>query len=437
MPDTETGALHRAAAAFERIATLLLRGRVDPETPWPGVRLFLVWVLLRLIVVATLTFAPFVMNDVNYYGTVISGQASPGFPGTLREYPVPALWVLKVPAVLAHDDVGAYGWWFVLIMLVVDGLFLLALQRIARAPRAVTAWLVAGLAIGPLLVLRFDLITGAAVAVALLVVLSRPRLAAALVVVAAGIKLWPGVLVGLVGAAAVRRRPYVAAAAVASVVLVLAAAATHGWSRLLTPLAYQTDRGLQVESLAAFPSMVLWALHVDGFAVDYPASLAFEISGPGTAFAGAISTLASVAALAWTLWATAALWRRRATPDLVTVAGWALLSCISLLVLSNKVFSPQYLTWMLPLVVVVLAVTREQAARTCTYLALAAAIAAQVLYPWLYTSLIEQEPGVGNLLAVAFVGVRLALVCAVAAIATRRAWQLIRVDQPAEDRVPG
>lgn len=431
-----TSVLDRATAAAERGVTRVLRGRTDPDAAWTTVRLLVVWLLTRLVVVIVVPLAPFVVNDVNYFATVITGQAEPGFPGTLREYPVPALWVLQIPAILSGNEITAYGWWFVFLMLVVDGLFLFALHRLGRSPRAVTAWLVAGVAIGPMLVLRFDLITGAAVAVALLVAVPRPRLAGALMVLATGIKLWPGVLVGLVGAATRRRAAYVVAAATTSVVLILAAGLTAGWDRLLTPLSYQTNRGLQVESLAAFPSMVLWALHVDGFAVDYPASLAFEITGPRVAVAGAVSTLASAVALAWTLWTTAMLWRRTPSPDVVVAAAWALLSCVSLLVLSNKVFSPQYMVWLLPLVVVVLAVTRDQAARTCTYLILAAAVAAQALYPWLYTSVTEHQPGVGNIVAVALVGVRLALVCAVAWIATRRTWQLVRADAPAAEPAP-
>ena len=160
------GALDRASAAAERGATLVLRGHADPDSPWQPVRLVIVWLLTRLVVVMIVPVAPFVVGDVNYYATVLTGQADADFPGTLREYPVPALWVLKLPAILAGNEIKAYGWWFVFVMIVVDGLFLLALQRIGRSPRAVTAWLVAGVAIGPLLVLRFDLLTGAAVAVA-------------------------------------------------------------------------------------------------------------------------------------------------------------------------------------------------------------------------------------------------------------------------------
>jgi hypothetical protein len=245
--------------------------------------------------------------------------------------------------------------------------------------------------------------------------------------VAIGIKLWPAVLVGLVGAPSRRRRAYVVTAVGASALIVLLSIASYGWDRLLTPLAYQTGRGLQVESLAAFPSLVLWALGVDGFVIDYPAaSLAFEVSGPGTAVAALLATLGTVVVLLWALWCTARLWLQEGGERLLTAAAWATLSVACLLVLTNKVFSPQYMAWLVPVAVAVLALDRGVRARTAAYLMLGAAVAAQVLFPWLYPSITGPDAVDGSLLAVAVIGIRLALVIAVAWIATRRAWQLVR-----------
>lgn len=426
MPASATGVLDRTTGAVERGVTLVLRGRTDPDSPWQPIRLLIVWLLTRLVVVGMIAVAPLVVTDVNYYGTVITGQAGPDFPGSLREYPVPALWLLSVPGILSGGDLTAYGWWFFGVMLLVDGAFLLALAALGSNPRAVTAWLAAGLAIGPLLHLRFDLATGAAVGVALLVAATRPRVAAVLMTVAIGIKLWPAVLVGLVGAPARRRRVYVATIALASVLIVAISLVAHGWDRLLSPLEYQTGRGLQVESLAAFPSLLLWALGVDGFVVEYPAvSLAYEVSGPGTAVAALVSTLGTLVVLGWALWSTARLWLQKGGDQMLAAASWATLSVACLLVLTNKVFSPQYLAWLVPVAVAVLALDRTARARTAAYLMLGAAVAAQVLFPWLYPSVTGPDPVDGTLLAVVLIGIRLALVVAVAWIATRRAWQLI------------
>ncbi len=431
MSATTPGALDRAMAALERGITVVLRGRTDPDARWRGVRLLILWLLTRLVVVVLVPLAPYVVNDVNYYATVITGQADADFPGTLREYPVPAIWWLTIPSLLAGGEIKPYGWWFVFLMLCVDGAFLTVLQRVGRSPRAVTAWLAAGVLIGPLLLLRFDLLTGALVGTALLLAVPRPRLAAALTVLAAGVKLWPGIFVGLVAAAGPRRRPAVVAAGATSVVLVLAAAATTGWDRLLTPLAYQTDRGLQIESLFALPAMVLWSLGVDGYVVDYPASLSFEVSGPGTAALGALATVATAASLVWVLGTTAALWRRATHPGLLTGAAWAMLSGVCLLVLSNKVFSPQYMAWLLPIVVVLLAVTGEARARTSAYLMLCAAATAQALYPWLYDAVTSTHATALSPVAVALIALRLVLVCLVAVIATRRTWQILRESRAA------
>jgi hypothetical protein len=423
----ETSLLSRYTAGAERVLTLVLRGMTPADTPWRGVRLIIVWLLTRLAVMFLLAMTRVAVNDVNYYATVTTGNAPPDFPGTLREYPVPAVWWLTLPALLGGGDITAYGWWFVFLMLAIDGLFLLVIQRLG-SPRAVTAWLAAAPLLGPMLLLRFDLLTGAAVATALLVVVARPRIAALLMVGAAAVKLWPAALVGIVAAASPRRRTFVVVTVVASVVLVAVVLAAYGGERFLSPLRYQSQRGIQVESLFAVPFMVLWALHVNGFDVTYGTSLAWEIGGPGTGVALVLSTLATLAAGGWTLWMTASLWRRPRRPDLLTAVAWATLSAACLLILSNKVFSPQYLAWLLPVVVVVVAVTDERLARTCAYLTLTAALAAQVLYPWTYDWIIIPGHWAANLTAVALAGARLALVGAVAWIATARAFELLVAD---------
>jgi hypothetical protein len=173
MSETTPGRLDRAMAALEHGVTVVLRGRTDPDARWRGVRLLILWLLTRLVVVVLVPLAPYVVNDVNYYATVITGQADADFPGTLREYPVPAIWWLTIPSLLAGGEIKPYGWWFVFLMLCVDGAFLTVLQRVGRSPRAVTAWLAAGVLIGPLLLLRFDLLTGALVGTALLLAVPR------------------------------------------------------------------------------------------------------------------------------------------------------------------------------------------------------------------------------------------------------------------------
>ncbi len=428
MPDAATSSLAKFADGVERVVTVVLRGSTPPDAQWKAVRLTTVWLLTRLAVMVLLSITGAVVNDVNYFANVTTGNAPPGYPGTLREYPVPAVWWLTIPAVLGGGDITAYGWWFVFMLLAVDGLFLVAVQRLGT-PRAVTAWLSAAPLLGPMLLLRFDLVTGAAVAVALLLVVTRPKLAALLLVTATAVKLWPAALVGIVAAASPRRRTFIAVTVVASVVLIAVVLAAYGGERFLSPLRYQSQRGIQVESLFAVPFMVLWALHVGGFDVTYGTSLAWEIDGPGTGIALALSTVATLAAGVWTLWLTASLWRRPRRPDLLTAVAWATLSAACLLILSNKVFSPQYLAWLLPVAVVVVAVTGERLARTCAYLTLTAALAAQLLYPWAYDWISDLRPGVGNLLAVALACVRLVLVAAVAWIATARALELLAADE--------
>ena len=57
--------------------------------------------------------------------------------------------------------------------------------------------------------------------------------------------------------------------------------AVGGWSRLWSPLAYQADRGLQIESVSATPVMVRFAADPDGYRVCfYSPFKAYEITGP-------------------------------------------------------------------------------------------------------------------------------------------------------------
>ena len=436
MPDAATSSLARFATGIEHVVTVVLRGSTPPDSPWNAVRLTIVWLLTRLAVMVLMSITGAVVNDVNYFANVTTGHAPPGDPGTLREYPVPAVWWLTIPAVLAGGDITAYGSWFVFLLLAVDGLFLVAVQRFGT-PRAVTAWLCAAPFLGPMLLLRFDLVTGAAVAVALLLVVPKPKLAALLLVTATAVKLWPAALVGIVAAASPRRRMFVFVTIASSAVLVAVVLAAYGGERFLSPLRYQSQRGIQVESLLAVPFMVLWALHIDGFDVRFGTSLSWEIGGPGTGDALALSTLATLAAGVWTLWMSASLWRRPWRPDLLTAVAWATLSAACLLILSSKVFSPQYLAWLLPVVVVVVAVTGERSARTCAYLTLTAALAAQVLYPWEYGWIIVPGHWAANLAAVALAGVRLVLVGAVAWIATARALDLLATEAASTIEQPG
>lgn len=89
----------------------------------------------------------------------------------------------------------------------------------------------------------------------------------------------------------------------------------------MSPLAYQRDRGLQVESPAAAPAMVARALEPGRYVVGYSDFQAYEVSGPGVHL---------LLVLGWTWLVAAALVLRSALVVWLGVdafrAAWALLA---------------------------------------------------------------------------------------------------------------
>ena len=71
-----------------------------------------------------------------------------------------------------------------------------------------------------------------------------------------------------------------------------------GWSRLISPLTWQSDRGLQIESIWATPLMLARALRPDQWIVDISQYQAYEIFGPGVDAWVMISSIATLLGLA-------------------------------------------------------------------------------------------------------------------------------------------
>lgn len=134
---------------------------------------------------------------------------------------------------------------------------------------------------------------------------------------------------------------------------------TRGWWRVLSPLAYQEERGMQVESVLATPLVWLARLHPDTWTVRYAESNSFEVFGPESTLQkfAAIASVLTVCTLAYGVCVAVrlALSNHEARPALVRRL-W--LGLAVLLVVSSKVFSPQYLLWLLPLVAVMVALDR-------------------------------------------------------------------------------
>jgi hypothetical protein len=211
-------------------------------------------------------------------------------------------------------------------------------------------------------------------------------------------KLWPGVLAaGLVGG--LRRRStwlrvgaFVAALAVLCALVVLLA----GPERLTSPLTYQSDRGLQAESVLATPAMVAAAVAgtdaagTSRWSIGYAASKSYEIEGPGVEVLTTVSTVLMAAMILFALgWAVTRLIRDDWSRERALAFSAAM---IMLVIVTNKVFSPQYLTWIAPLTAVALLAYRRRIVSVIAVELLVTAALTTVVYPSLYDWIIAVPP---------------------------------------------
>lgn len=312
------------------------------------------WVIARIMLGFIIFRDHSPRGDVAYYFYGILGND----PSMMTEYPHAGTWPVEVLTALIGDHIDAFYIAFVLMCMLVDALFLaLVLSNHHANPRVWIAgwfWIFFGTLTGQVFYMRLDIFPALTVAAAAACLVRWPNIASALLAFATTMKLWPGVLAaGLVGRFS-NRKSWLRLLSFFTALVALCAitVVTSGWQRLLSPLTYQSDRGLQIESVFATPFVYQAFCEPTRWEMGYAESKSFEISGPGVDQAIAWSTYSMSAviafALAWALWRfLAGGWNPRST-----IAFFGVM--ILLLVITNKVFSPQYIVWFAPLLAVAL-----------------------------------------------------------------------------------
>jgi Glycosyltransferase family 87 len=306
-------------------------------------------------------FGKWLYGDVRFYegwGALVANHQVP-YRDFRLEYPPGAVPVFVLPVYLRKlfGYHGTYYTWFRAEMLAIALLTLAAtawaLARL-RAPRrrayaALGFVAVAPALLGPMTLARYDLWpTLFAVAGVAALLAGRPVLACALLGAGTVVKVFPIVLVPLAllelwrqGRVRAAARGLAAAVVVAAVSIVpFLAVAPHG---LAWALHRQISRPLQVESLGA--AVFVAAHQVAGLHLHVVKSAGSDnLVGPGTNAAGVVSGIATVLALL----ALYALYLRseRGGEQLVLACVAAVTAYVAL----AKVFSPQYLIWLMPLV---------------------------------------------------------------------------------------
>ena len=207
----------------------------------------------------------------------------------------------------------------------------------------------APLALGSVVVSRFDLWPAALTVLALAATLRRRwELSAVLIGTAFAAKLWPAVLVPLVAIWIVRSEGGRAAARW----LALAAATAAAWFLpfvVLSPggMAHsfhtQFARPLQLESLGA--AVLIARHHLTGTRLFVETSYGSQnVIGPGAHTAAIVTSVVAVLALAAVYVAFA-----RLSPDTDELLRYAS-AAVAVTLAFGKVFSPQFLIWLIPLV---------------------------------------------------------------------------------------
>ncbi|MDQ1247679.1 MAG: hypothetical protein QG597_2050 [Actinomycetota bacterium] len=344
-----------------------------------------------------------VINDVRLYATWATDLWSGAFPALdpMWQYPPLAAPLFMLGAVAPDATVGFIG-----LAFLADAAAMIALLVAARrSGRFAGAWLWAGAAliVGPVFLTRFDVFPTAAVMAGLLIVATRPAFAGALIGLGAALKVWP-----LLAMSALRRAALPAGIAGFATVLVLTSAAMWAWfgANAVAFLSGQSERGLQVESVAALPFVVGHA-----FGADVPSRFRYGSMELDVVGAGAAATVATVVGLVLLAWVAVA--RLRGRLDHLPGADVAF-TAVLISVVTSRVFSPQYSIWLVGIGAVCLTSARTRMRLPVLLVSLAAVIT-QVIYPPLYAELIAGFP-----LATTLQVARIALVVAALAIALRR-----------------
>ncbi len=315
------------------------------------------------------------------------------------EYPPGALPMFALPGLVSHggqdqDVKPGFRRTFETLMWMCGAIALIAMALTLRViggalwgPLLFAA--LAPLALGTVILSRFDLWPAALAASAVAAIVSaRFRLGHILLGLATAAKLYPGVLIPLAVAYAWKRRGrdegFVCIALTvgvfALVVLPFVALAPHGvWESLKV----QLERPLQVESLGA--AFLLVAHNVFGFALTGETSHGSQnVAGGAAHVLAAVSSIVQAGVLLWIWWAFA---RGPATAAALVRASAA---AVCAFVAFGKVLSPQFLIWLIPVVPLV----RGRRGVWASVLLLAALVLTQIWFPFRYFRLaLDFEPG--------------------------------------------
>jgi len=383
-----------------------------------------------LLVVLNLTAQGLPLGDVTLVYRVWAENAAAEY--VRMGIDVPWVYPILAFAPMAASLVFGPEWygqtWLAIVVLLDAAAFavLLGTRRLSRTRRIAAWWWLGFLALlGPIALGRIDAITVPLAITGMLWAAGRPRIAAVLLTIAMWVKVWPAaVLAALVVASRKRWEVVTATLALSAGIIGVSLLAGSGLNAVGF-VVEQAGRGLQIEA----PLAVAWMWQIAAGSTDVEVVynreiLTFQISGPGAEVAASATMPLMALGVAVVLALGIRAVRRGAAfgrlfPPLA-------LSFVVVLMLANKVGSPQFVTWLAAPVVLGLVFGPR---RFLVPAALAAAVAllTQVIYPYWYGWLMAANPG----FVLVLTG-KVALLIALLVWGIRALWQAGRAREPIE-----
>jgi len=345
------------------------------------------------------------------------------------QYPPGAALVILLPGVLP--------WSYLVSFYVLCGVFdLLATVLLVRAGgrrgrsfQGAWVWVVGAPLLGPTVYCRYDIIVTAIAVAGLLVLMRRPALGGVLLGLGGLLKIWP--LLALIGTPRGRRtrRAWTAAAASAASIGFLLTAGMNGAFEFLK---FQTERGIEIESLGALPLHFarLWGNWHGTVTMNYGSA---EMLGPWVPVITKVMMALTLLGFGWLL-----LWRLRAKRWQAATMYDAALCALLIFTLTSRVISPQYLIWLVGLAAVCMTV-RGSSQRPVVVMVLATTVLTTVEFPILFNQ-VNHSQFWGVLVLTA----RNLLLLVATVVSARRLWRSTRrpdsaatVVLPQAEQAPG
>jgi hypothetical protein len=379
--------------------------------PWAAyATIVITWLATRAYGVISVDLTPWMLNDLDIYRGWLAPLRGGGFPvgDPAWQYPPGIAPLFLTAGALAVD----FRWAFTLVILAFDATLMAVLlsahaRASSRSLRGPWLWAAAGLVVGSIMFVRFDVVP-TLFAVLAIVLAARPALSGMSAALGLTVKVWPALML-LVLPRRGLGRGVLAFVATAGAVL---AAFWLLFDDSLSFIGNQQARGLQVESVGALPYEIYTLFGgTVAFGLKYGS---IQVLMNGAEAVGAAFTIAGLLLLALIAW-----WRLSGRLEEVP-AGDVAIAVMLVSVATSRVYSPQFNVWLVGIAAAALLDPRSRQ-RVTAGLVIAISVVTQVVYPWSATQLVTGEvTGIGAQ-AVRIVLLLTAVVLSLRAIRPRRA----------------